>query len=98
MHGPAVIAPDGRVCKAYMLTQLDGATRFVPHSYFALSEGAEAQEYGFKQAILKYGPPRVYYVDLGAAYIAHSLRVGCAEIGTRLLHTGVAAFLFMGSR
>lgn len=89
MHGPEVIAPDGKVRKSYMLTQLDAATRFVPHSYFALSEGAAAQEHGFKQAVLKYGPPRVYYVDLGSAYVAHSLRVGCAEIGTRLLHAGV---------
>jgi hypothetical protein len=29
----------------------------------------------------------VYYVDLGSAYIARSLRLICAEIGTRLLHT-----------
>ena len=89
MHGPPVIASGGKVGKSYMLTQLDGATRFIPHSYFAMSEGAAAQEHGFRQAILKYGPPLVYYVDLGSAYIAHSLRVGCAEIGTRLLHTGV---------
>ena len=89
MHGPEVIAPGGKVRKSYMLTQLDAATRYVTHSYFALSEGAAAQEHGFKQAVLKYGPPRVYYVDLGSAYIAHSLRVGCAEIGTRLLHAGV---------
>jgi len=89
LHGPLVIAPDGAVRKAYLLTQIDGATRYVPHSYFAVSESAVDQEYGFKQAVAKHGPPRVYYVDLGSAYIAESLVLICAELGIRLLHTGV---------
>jgi transposase len=63
LHGPLVLAPDGTVRKAYLLSQIDGATRFVPHSYFALSESAIDQEHGFKQAILKHGPPRTYYVE-----------------------------------
>ena len=89
LHGPLVIAPDGKVRKAYMLSEIDGATRYVPHSYFAVSEGAAHQEHGLKQAILKHGPPRTYYVDLGSAYIASSLVMICAELGIRLLHTGV---------
>ncbi len=89
LHGPSVIAPDGALRKAYLLSQIDGATRYVPHSYFALSESAADQEYGFKQAIAKHGPPRVYYVDLGSAYIAGSLVLISAELGIRLLHTGV---------
>jgi transposase InsO family protein len=89
MHGPLVIAPDGRVRKSYLLSQIDDATRYIPHSYFALSEGAEAQEYGLKQAILKYGIPRDYYVDQGSAYIALSLRAICADLGIHLLHAGV---------
>jgi len=89
LHGPLVIAPDGSLRKAYLLSQIDGATRYMPHSYFALSEGAAPQEYGFKQAIAKHGPPRAYYVDLGSAYIADSLVLICAELGIRLMHTGV---------
>jgi transposase InsO family protein len=87
MHGPMVIAPDGTLKKAYLLTQLDCASRFVPHSYFALSEGSAAQEHGFKQAILKHGLPRSYFVDRGPAYTATSLRLICAELGVRLVHT-----------
>lgn len=89
LHGPPAIAPDGSTRKAYLLSQIDGATRFLPHSYFAFSEGAGCQEYGFKQALLKHGLPRTYYVDLGSAYIADSLVLICAELGIRLLHTGV---------
>ncbi len=89
LHGPPAIGPDGKVGKAYLLSQIDGATRYVPHSYFAFSEGAACQEHGFKQAISKHGLPRTYYVDLGSAYIADSLVLICAELGIRLLHTGV---------
>jgi hypothetical protein len=71
------------------LSQIDGATRYVPHSYFAFSEGDAHQEYGLKQALAKHGLFRAYYVDLGSAYIARSLVLICAELGIRLLHTGV---------
>ena len=89
LHGPPVIGPGGQTRKSYLLSQIDNATRFIMHSYFALSEGAEAQEYGLKQAILKYGIPRAYYVDRGSAYTAHSLRFICADLGIHLLHAGV---------
>lgn len=89
LHGPLVIAPDQQIRKSYMLSQIDSATRYVPHSFFALSEGSSEQEHGLKQACLKHGFPRVYYVDLGSAYISKSLRLICAELGIRLLHTGV---------
>ena len=88
MHGPIAILPDGKLGKSYLLTQIDCATRFAPYSYFASGEGAWRQEYGLKQAILRYGPPRAYYVDRGPAYVAHSLRLICAELGIHLLHTG----------
>lgn len=89
LHGPLAIAGDGAVRKTYLLTHLDDATRFVAHSYFAFHEDAAAHEYGFQQALRAYGRPRTYYVDLGAAYIATSLKIICAELGIRLLHTAV---------
>lgn len=89
MHPRApVIAPDGKLRKVTLFSQIDNATRFILHSYLVIVDGedAAAQKYGLKQAILKYGVPRVYYVDRGPAYIAHSLRAICAELGVQLLH------------
>lgn len=83
-----VLAPTGRLRKAYLLSQIDAATRFILHSFVAFSEGAVEQERGFKQALLKFARPRLYYVDLGSAYIADSLRAICAELGIALVHTG----------
>jgi len=87
LHGPLVLAPDGKLRKTYLLSQIDNATRFIPHSFFTLSEGAVEQEHGFKQALLKHERPRCYYVDLGSAYVAGSLKEICAELGIHLLHT-----------
>jgi len=87
MHGPLVVGPDKKIRKAYLLSQIDGATRYMAYSYFALAENAVAHEYGFKQALLKCGRPRVYYVDLGAAYVSRSLKLICAELGIHLVHT-----------
>ncbi len=80
--------PGGHVGKAYMLSQIDSASRYVPHSYFAPHEEDSDQEHGLRQAILKCGVPRAYYVDRGPAYTADSLFAICAELGCRLLHAG----------
>lgn len=87
MHGPQVVCQDGQRRKAYLLTQLDAATRFIVHSEFFLSEDARHHEAGLRTAVERYGLPRTYYVDRGAAYVADSLRVICAELGIRLVHT-----------
>lgn len=83
-----VIGPGGKLCKAYLLSEIDCATRYLAHSYFALSEGAVTQEYGLRQAVAKYGRPRSYYVDHGSAYIADSLKAICGELGIWLRFAG----------
>jgi putative transposase len=88
MHGPRVVH-EGRLLKSYLLTQIDGATRFCVHSAFYLSENSVAHEHGLRQAFMRHGLPRTYYVDRGSAFIADSLRSICAELRVYLLHTAV---------
>jgi transposase InsO family protein len=83
-----VVLPDGSLRKVYMLSQIDCATRYVPESFFALHEDCVDQEKGFKLVLRVHGRWRAYYVDRGPAYTAGSLRVICAELGIRLVHTG----------
>ncbi len=87
LRRPAM-APDGRASKAYMLSQIDCATRYVPKSHFAFNEDAPTQEKGLKDALLAHGRWLKYYVDLGPAYVARSLRIICAELDIQLLHAG----------
>jgi transposase InsO family protein len=86
LHGPRVLW-NRQKRKTYLLSQLDLATRYVVQSGFRLSEGAVDHERGLKQALLVHGRPRTYYVDLGAAYVADSLRAICGELAIHLLHT-----------
>jgi putative transposase len=86
MHGPVVIAPDGRRRKSYLHLFIDSAVRFVPGCAFRLGETAVDHQAVLKQAVLKHGPPRSLYLDLGPAQIADSLKLICAELAVRLLH------------
>ncbi len=83
-----VLDQHGRPRKTYMLSQLDCATRYVPESFFAFTEDAPEQEKGLKRALRAHGLWRAYYVDHGAAYVARSLKLICAELDMRLLHAG----------
>lgn len=87
LHGPIVIAPDRRLRKSYLISEIDSATRFVPHSVFKLSESAVAHEEGLREVLQKYGRMRGYYVDNGSAYRARSLLEICAELGIDVTHT-----------
>ena len=86
LHGPVVRAPDGRMRKAYLHALIDSASRYVPAATFRLGETAADHEAVLKEAFLKHGLPRVYYVDRGAAQTSRSLTVICAELGLRLVH------------
>jgi len=86
LHGPAVIA-QGRLRKSYLIAFIDSPTRFVPAAEVRLSESAADHEYALKQAILKHGLPRALYLDNGAAQISLSLKLICAELSIRLIHT-----------
>lgn len=85
-----VIDSAGRLRKVTLFSQIDCATRFVPESFFAFGSGepAVSHERGLKLALRVHGLWYRYYVDLGPAYIARSLKLICAELGMQLLHAG----------
>lgn len=49
--------------KSYLITILDGATRFVVRSRFCADEGMLSHENVLLAAIEQHGLPRAYYVD-----------------------------------
>jgi putative transposase len=83
-----VIAPGGGLRKAYLVSQIDCATRYIVESELLFGEGAVQHEKSMRAGIAKGGVWRTYYVDRGAAYVAHSLRLICAELEMRLIHAG----------
>jgi transposase InsO family protein len=85
MHGPRVLV-EGRLRKSYLISHIDVATRYLVQSCFYLSETAACHERSFRRAIQIHGLPRTYFVDRGAAYVAHSLQAICGELGIHLAH------------
>ncbi len=90
LYGPLVLATGGRLKKTILFSELDCATRYVIESRFVIARGErpEDHELGLKNALLKAGLFRTYYVDRGPACRAGSLRAITAELGIRLLLTG----------
>jgi putative transposase len=87
MHGPAVMAEQGRKRKSYLIGLLDDATRVVPYAAFALSENTAAFLPVLQQSILRRGVPKRLYVDNGALYRSNHLSLVCAKLGITLIHT-----------
>lgn len=85
-----VIAPDGKLKKAILFSEIDNATRFITHSFFVLATGEDSADHerGLKASIQKFGLPLAYYVDHGPAYVAKSLLAICAELKIELRHAG----------
>ena len=85
MHGPK--CGDGRRRrKTYMIVMIDDATRLVPWSAFAFSEGVNDFLPVFKQALLRRGIPKRLYCDNGSAYRSRRLDLVCANLGIALIH------------
>ena len=85
MHGPK--CGDGRRRrKTCMIVMIDDATRIVPWSAFAFSEGINDFLPVFRQALLRRGIPGKLFVDNGSAYRSRRLDLVCARLGIALIH------------
>ena len=85
MHGPKVMI-NGRLCKAYLVSFMDDASRLITHSAFCPAETALEVEGVLKQAILKRGLPTKLVIDNGSAYRAATLQAICARLEIRLIY------------
>lgn len=86
MHGPKVFVEGNRKHKAYLIGFIDDATRVVPYSAFALSEGIHDYLPVLREALQRRGKCRKLYVDNGAVFVSHQLRMVCAKLGIELIH------------
>ncbi len=86
MHGPLALDTRGRAHKSHLHGFVDSAVRLGTGCTFRFGERAVDFEVVLKEAIRKYGVPRVLMVDRGAAQISDSLRLICGELGIHLVH------------
>ena len=74
--------PSGRIGKAYLLSQMDSASRYVPHGYLSAHEQDSDQEHGFRQAI---------GLVVGIAQVAERVGYGSASTWRGSLPRGMVA-------
>jgi len=86
LYGPRV-RENGKWAPTYLHMVLDDCTRFPLHSQFYLSQSFEAHRHCFKEAVLKYGIPRIAYTDNAQIYRSQQFEYICASIGCALLHS-----------
>ena len=86
LYGPRV-RENGKWAPTYLHMVLDDCTRFPLHSQFYLSQSFEAHRHCFKQAVLKFGIPKIAYTDNAQIYRSQQFEYICASIGCTLLHS-----------
>lgn len=87
MHGPALKLPDGKSQRTFLFALLDDCSRLCVHAQFYPRERLEYFLDSLRQAILARGVPEKLYTDNGAAFRSQHLRIVCANLGIRLIHT-----------
>jgi transposase InsO family protein len=86
LYGPRV-KENGKWAPSYLHLVLDDCTRYPLHSQFYLSQSFEAHRHCFKEAVLKFGIPRIAYTDNAQIYRSQQFEYICASIGCTLLHS-----------
>ena len=85
-HGP-VIRISGRKSQTFLIGFLDDASRLAVHTQFYLNDNAVNMQDSFKQAIAKFGVPKMLFCDNGKSYDNLQLQLICASIGIALVHS-----------
>ncbi|MFH0919237.1 MAG: DDE-type integrase/transposase/recombinase [Fibrobacterota bacterium] len=86
LHGPVVKeGVHGR--KSYLHVIIDDATRYVVAATFHLAENTESLISDLMLAVRRFGIPRRFYTDNGAAFRSHHLRLVAAKMRIALPHT-----------
>ncbi len=68
---------------------IDDHSRLIPYAAYALAADTQALLLCLKEALRRRGLPRKLYADNGGPFVNHHLRIVCANLGIRLIHSKV---------
>jgi putative transposase len=86
MHGP-MVRIGSLAEKSYLHAIIDDSTRYIVVARFHLSEDTRSLLDDFALAIRRFGIPKRFYTDNGAAFRSRHLRLVAAKLGVSLPHT-----------
>jgi len=83
--GPALAELHGR--HAQLFSFLDDHSRLIAHGAFYPDVGEWSFQRCLREAIIRRGLPKVLYIDNGAAQTSLQLKLICARLGIRIIHS-----------
>lgn len=88
VHGPKLMNPrSGQVETVKTFALIDDRSRLIVNIVSGFRETEAAFLAVLHGAIARRGLPRTLYLDNGASFIGRDLKLACAQVGTRLLHS-----------
>jgi transposase InsO family protein len=86
MHGP-YLEQGKRKRKTYLVGVIDDHSRMLVGTGWFFQENTLALEIVLKEAISRFGLPKIFYCDNGAVFSTQSLSLACARLGIALVHS-----------
>jgi putative transposase len=86
LHGP-MVRRGTTACKSYLHAIIDDATRYIVAARFHSAEDTRSLLDDLMLAIRRFGIPKRFYTDNGAAFRSRHLRLVAAKLGIALPHT-----------
>ncbi len=86
LHGPSIVV-GGKKYKTYLIAIIDDRTRVITGAKFFFNENTINLGIVLKEAILKFGLPKVLYCDNGSLFTSNHLQLACAQLGIALVHS-----------
>jgi transposase InsO family protein len=86
MKGPSILEGKKKR-KTYLISIIDDCSRVIVAAGFFFHENSINLEIILKEAILRFGIPKVFYSDNGSIFISSHLQLACARLGIALVHS-----------
>lgn len=86
MHGP-FISDGKKKKKTILISIIDDCSRVIVGARFFFNENSINLEIVLKEAISRFGLPKVFYCDNGSIFVSSHLQLACARLGMALVHS-----------
>ena len=86
MHGPYILH-EQRKRQVFLISAIDDCSRVIVGARFFFHENSVSLEIVLKEAISRFGLPKMLYCDNGSMFTSSHLQLACARLGIGLIHS-----------
>jgi putative transposase len=86
LHGPWLVH-EKRKRQVFLICIIDDHSRCIVGGRFFFHENSISLEAVLKEAIGRFGLPKVFYCDNGSMFVSSHLQLACARLGIALVHS-----------